>query len=151
MSEAGTPDPEYVKARRVLLDALEALAPHGGALVLVGAQLEAGERPGERPRAYTAAVGIRERVDEMRAAVLRAADLHGARNVRVIGSVARGEAGPDSDLDLLVELDKGRSLLDHAALVIELEALLGCKVDVATEQGLRPRVRERVLAEAVPL
>jgi predicted nucleotidyltransferase len=105
----------------------------------------------ERPRAYTSPVGIRERVDEMRAAVLRAAELHGARNVRVLGSVARGEAGLDSDLDLLVELDKGRSLLDHAALVIELEALLGCKVDVATEQGLRPRVRDRVLAEAVPL
>ena len=75
----------------------------------------------------------------------------GARNVRLIGSVARGDDRADSDLDLLVELDKGRSLLDHAALMIELEALLGCKVDVATEQGLRPRVRDRVLAEAVVL
>jgi uncharacterized protein len=96
-------------------------------------------------------VGIRERVDQKRAEVLRAAARHGARNVRVIGSVARGEARPDSDLDLLVELEGGRSLLDHAALVIELESLLGCKVDVATEQGLRPRVRDRVLSEAVPL
>jgi hypothetical protein len=96
-------------------------------------------------------VGIRERVDQKRAEVLRAAARHGARNVRVIGSVARGEARPDSDLDLLVELERGRSLLDHAALVIELETLLGCKVDVATEQGLRPRVRDRVLSEAVPL
>jgi len=96
-------------------------------------------------------VGIRERVAQKRAEVLRAAARHGARNLRLIGSVARGEARPDSDLDLLVDLDQDRSLLDHAALVIELEALLGCKVDVATEQGLRPRVRDRVLAEAVEL
>jgi predicted nucleotidyltransferase len=94
---------------------------------------------------------IRERLNEKRAEVLRAAERHGARNVRLIGSVARGDAGADSDLDLLVELERGRSLLDHAALMIELEALLGCKVDVATEKGLRPRVRDRVLAEAVAL
>jgi hypothetical protein len=94
---------------------------------------------------------IRERLNERRAEVLRAAERHGARNIRLIGSVARGDAGADSDLDLLVELERGRSLLDHAALMIELEALLGCKVDVATEQGLRPRVRDRVLAEAVAL
>ncbi|MGE5272393.1 MAG: nucleotidyltransferase family protein [Verrucomicrobiota bacterium] len=96
-------------------------------------------------------MGIRERLDAKRVEVLRAAARHGARNVRVIGSVARGQAGPDSDLDLLVELEKGRSLLDHAALVLELQAVLGCRVDVATEQGLRPRVRDRVLSEAVPL
>ncbi len=96
-------------------------------------------------------MGIRDRLNQKRADVLRAAERHGAHNVRLFGSVARGEAGPDSDLDLLVELEKGRSLLDHAALVIELESILGCRVDVATEQGLRPRVRERVLAEAVPL
>jgi hypothetical protein len=96
-------------------------------------------------------MGIRERLDEKRTEVLRAAARHGARNVRVIGSVARGQAGPDSDLDLLVELEKGRSLLDHAALVLELQTVLGCRVDVATEQGLRPRVRDRVLSEAVPL
>jgi hypothetical protein len=94
---------------------------------------------------------IRERLNEKRAEVLRAAERHGARNVRLIGSVARGDAGPDSDLDLLVEIERGRSLLDHAALMIELEALLGCKVDIATEQGLRARVRDRVLAEAVAL
>jgi predicted nucleotidyltransferase len=69
----------------------------------------------------------------------------------MIGSVARGEATAESDLDLLVELEEGRSLLDHAALILELESLLSCKVDVATDKGLRPRVRDRVLAEAVPL
>ena len=100
---------------------------------------------------YTSGVSIRERLHHKRADVLRTAARHGARNVRMFGSVARGEAGPDSDLDLLVELEKGRSLLDHAALVIELETLLGCRVDVATEQGLRPRIRDRVLSEAVPL
>jgi len=101
--------------------------------------------------AYTSAMDIRERVNQKRAEVLRVAARYGARNVRLIGSVARGDAGPDSDLDLLVELERGRSLLDHAALVIELETILGCSVDVATEQGLRPRVRDRVLSEAVPL
>jgi len=96
-------------------------------------------------------VSIRQRLKAKRAQVLEVAERHGAHNVRMIGSVARGEAGPDSDLDLLVALETGRSLLDHAVLIIELEALLGCKVDIATEQGLRPRVRDRVLAEAVPL
>jgi len=96
-------------------------------------------------------VGIRERVNQKRVQILQVAGRFGARNVRVIGSVARGEAGPESDLDLLVDLEEGRSLLDHAALMIELEKLLGCKVDVAIEQGLRPRLRDRVLGEAVPL
>jgi predicted nucleotidyltransferase len=95
-------------------------------------------------------VGIRERLDQKRGEVLRAAARYGARNVRVMQCGA-GEAGPDSDLDLLVELERGRSLLDHAALVLELQTVLGGKVDVATEQGLRPRVRDRVLSEAVPL
>ena len=94
---------------------------------------------------------ILERLDSKRSQILDLAQRYGARNVRMIGSVARGEAGPDSDLDLLVDLERGRSLLDQAALMIELEKLLGCKVDVATDQGLRSRVRERVLKEAVPL
>jgi predicted nucleotidyltransferase len=86
-----------------------------------------------------------------RAEILRVAALHGARNVRVFGSVARGEASAESDLDLLVDFDSGRSLLDHAALQMDLEKLLGRRVDVASERGLRPRVRERVLREARPL
>jgi uncharacterized protein len=88
---------------------------------------------------------------DKREEILRIAAKHGAYHVRVFGSVARGEARADSDVDLLVELSPGRSLLDHAALQIELEELLGRKVDVVTEQGLKTRVRDRVLREAVPL
>ena len=90
-------------------------------------------------------------VNDKRERVIRIAARHGARNVRIFGSVARGEAGPDSDLDLLVDLDPGRSLFDLGGLLMELQELLGCRVDVITERGLRPRLRERVLREAVPL
>lgn len=83
--------------------------------------------------------------------ILRLAQRHGASRVRIFGSVARGEAGPASDVDFLVDLEPGRSLLDHAGLLLDLEELLGCRVDVATESGLRPRIRPRVLEEAVPL
>ncbi len=83
--------------------------------------------------------------------ILRIAAKHGARNVRVFGSVARGEADEQSDIDLLVEMESDRSLLDHAALWLELQEVLGCKVDVVSERGIKPRIRERVLKEAVPL
>jgi predicted nucleotidyltransferase len=76
---------------------------------------------------------------------------YGARNVRVFGSVVRGEDGPESDVDLLVEFEPGRGLLNHAALIEELENLLGCKVDVASHNGLKPRIRQRVIEEAVVL
>jgi len=76
---------------------------------------------------------------------------HGARNGRVFGSVVRGQADEQSDIDLLVSMDPDRSLLDHAALWLETEELLGCKVDVVSERGLKPRIRERVLWEAKPL
>ena len=88
---------------------------------------------------------------ERRAEILAVAARHGARNVRVFGSVARGEARPDSDLDLLVEFERGTGLLSHAALIRELGELLGCKVDVASQNGLKARIRARVLEEAVPL
>ena len=88
---------------------------------------------------------------EKRAEILELAAKHGASNVRIFGSVARDEAGPDSDIDVLVDLEPGRTLLDHAGLMLDLEQLLGCNVDVAVDGGLRDRVRERVLAEAVPL
>jgi uncharacterized protein len=94
---------------------------------------------------------IHKRVLARRDEILRAAARHGASNVRIFGSVARGDASPESDVDVLVDLEPGRSLLDHAALLLELEELLGCPVDVVTERGLRARFRERVLREAVPL
>lgn len=88
---------------------------------------------------------------EKREEILRIAAKHGARNVRVFGSVARGEADEESDIDLLVEFEPGRSLLDHAALWLELQELLGCKVDVVSDRGIKPRIRDRVLGEAMPL
>ena len=83
--------------------------------------------------------------------ILRIAAKHGARNVRVFGSAARGEAGPASDLDFLVEMEEGRSLLDLVGFWQDLEALLGCKVDVLTDGGISPYLRERIYAEAIPL
>jgi predicted nucleotidyltransferase len=94
---------------------------------------------------------VEKLVQEKRAEILRVCARHGARNVRVFGSLARGEADHASDIDLLVELEPGRSLLDLGGLQYELERLLGCRVDVVTERGLKQRIRERVLKEAVPL
>jgi hypothetical protein len=88
---------------------------------------------------------------DRRTEILAVTARHGARNVRVFGSVARGDAGPESDVDLLVEFEPGTGFLSHAALIRELEALLGCKVDVASQNGLKARIRSRVLEEAVPL
>lgn len=81
--------------------------------------------------------------------ILEIAAKHGARNVRVFGSVARGEADSVSDIDFLVEMEPGRSLLDLGGLQAELEAYLGCPVDVVTEKGLKARIRPRILNEAV--
>lgn len=94
------------------------------------------------------------RIEELRARrdeILRVAAHRGARHVRVFGSVARGEADEKSDLDFLVDLEKGRSLLDLGGLLMDLQDLLGRPVDVVTEKGLKARIRNRVLEEAVPL
>jgi predicted nucleotidyltransferase len=88
---------------------------------------------------------------EKREEILQIAGRYGARNVRVFGSVARGDAGPKSDIDFLVQFEPGVTLLDHAAFVRELEALLGRKVEVVSERGLRPRIRDEVLREAAPI
>lgn len=90
-------------------------------------------------------------VKEKREEILRIAARHGARNVRVFGSVVRGEAGDQSDIDFLVEFEPGHSLLDQAGMVNDLEDLLGCKVDVVTEGGLYWLLRRRILNEAQPL
>lgn len=85
-------------------------------------------------------------LDDLRARrddILMIAARHGAGNVRVFGSVVRGEAGLGSDVDFLVDMETGRSLMDRSRLLVELQELLGCAVDVATESSLRQRVRER--------
>jgi predicted nucleotidyltransferase len=97
------------------------------------------------------AVNLQNLLKEKRTAILDIAERHGARNVRIFGSVARGDFDENSDLDFLVELEPGRSLFDHAALLVDLEQLLGCKVDVVSEKGIKARIRERVLREARPL
>lgn len=86
-----------------------------------------------------------------RAEILAAASRHGATNVRVFGSVARGEADASSDVDFLVDLEPGRSVFDLGGLLMDLEEVLGRHVDVATPRSLKERIRARVLAEAVPL
>ena len=83
--------------------------------------------------------------------ILETAKRNGALNIRVFGSVARGDNRPDSDIDFLVNLESGRSLLDLARLLRELNTLLGHPVDVITESGLRPRIKSQVLKEARPL
>jgi uncharacterized protein len=84
-------------------------------------------------------------------AITALADKHGAHSVRVFGSVARGDSGPESDVDLLVKMEEGRSLLDLSALVLDLKDLLGAKVDVVSEDGLYWLLRRRILKEARPL
>ncbi|MHB0999542.1 MAG: nucleotidyltransferase family protein [Armatimonadota bacterium] len=96
-------------------------------------------------------MNIRELLENNRDEILRIAKKHGATNVRIFGSVARGQETLESDLDVLVDFEKGRSLMDHSALVIELQDLLGCRVDVATERGLKERIRDQVTKDSVPL
>ena len=83
--------------------------------------------------------------------ILRIASEYGAPKVRLFGSVARGEADEGSDIDFLVDLEAGRSLFDLGGLLMDLRELLGCEVDVVTERGLKARIRDRVLNEAVLL
>ena len=94
---------------------------------------------------------LEELLQVKREEILKVCAKYGARNVRVFGSVARREADEQSDIDLIVDFEPGRSLLDHAGLWLELQDLLGVKVDVVSGRGIKPRIRERVLQEAVPL
>jgi predicted nucleotidyltransferase len=94
---------------------------------------------------------LEDLLKDKREAILSIAAKHGVRNVRVFGSVARGEADGQSDIDFLVDMEPGRSLLDLGGLLMDLQDLLGQNVDVVTERGLKPRIRERVLHEAVAL
>lgn len=92
-----------------------------------------------------------ELLKQKHAEILRIAGSYGAHNVRVFGSVARAEAGEQSDIDFLVEMEPGRSLFDLGGMQSELETALGCPVDVVTEKGLKARIRARVLQEAIPV
>lgn len=83
--------------------------------------------------------------------IFRIAERHGASNVRVFGSVLRGDAAVGSDVDFLVSLDERRTLLDLGGLQMDLRDALGCEVDVVTDTGLRERIRAGVLAAAAPL
>jgi predicted nucleotidyltransferase len=96
-------------------------------------------------------MAIDEQLHKKRAEILRLCATYGALRPRVFGSVARGQADAGSDVDFLVEMEPGRSLFDLGGLQYELERLLGRPVDVVTERGLKARIRERVLREAVPL
>ena len=95
-------------------------------------------------------LSIQDVVAERRRAILQIAAKHGVRSVRVFGSAGRGEATAQ-DLDLLIDLEPGRSLLDEVAFWQDVEELLGCDVDIVTERGVSPYLRSRILAEARPL
>jgi predicted nucleotidyltransferase len=90
-------------------------------------------------------------VSEKREEIVKVAALRGARNVRLFGSLARGEESADSDVDLLVDMEEGRSLLDLSHLLQDMEELLGCRVHVVEPEGLDWAIRERIIKKAVPL
>ncbi|NJK93003.1 MAG: nucleotidyltransferase family protein [Blastochloris sp.] len=92
-----------------------------------------------------------ELVTSKREDILCLARKHGAERIRLFGSSARSQDSETSDIDLLVKMEPGRSLIDSGALLMDMEALLGCRVDLVSENGLRPRFRERIEADAVAL
>ncbi len=93
----------------------------------------------------------RQSIQQKRAAILDIARRYGAHDLRIFGSVARGENTEASDLDILVRFDSGRTLMDHAGLIGELEDLLGVKTDIIDADGMRPRFRAVVERESLPL
>lgn len=114
----------------------------------------AGDRWHDRdPRGSIAGAQMdaRRLIDQHRREILRLAVTHGARNVRLFGSIARGEAGIESDVDMLVSMEPGRTLLDLVGLWQDLERLLGRSVDLLSDGGLSPYLRDRILVEAIAL
>lgn len=96
-------------------------------------------------------VALAQLLKDKREAILQLAEKYGAYNVRIFGSVVRGESGPESDVDFLVAVEAGRSLLDLVGLWQDLEDLLGRKVDVVSEGGVSPYLQDQIFAEAIPL
>ena len=96
-------------------------------------------------------MGANDLLKEKREDILRLAATYGASNVRIFGSVARGQAGPESDIDFLIDMEPGRTLFDLGGFLYELRELLGIPVDVVPEKGLREHVKSNVIREAVPL
>ncbi|MBX3459585.1 MAG: nucleotidyltransferase family protein [Planctomycetes bacterium] len=94
---------------------------------------------------------LRDRIHELRDEIQALASKHGAVRIRLFGSVARGEDGPEIDVDFLVQLDTDRSLLDFVNLKLDLEELLGRRVDLVAEGGISKWIRKRVLREAQPI
>ena len=92
-----------------------------------------------------------EILKQKREEVLKIAAKYGVKNIRVFGSIARGEDDEKSDVDLLINVPDGFTLLDHAGLMLDLEELLGYKVDIASERGLKKRTEQMILCEAVPI
>ena len=90
-------------------------------------------------------------LDNHREAIMAIGRQYGVTNIRVFGSTARGQSDKESDVDLLIDLDPDRGLLDRAGFMLEVSKLLGVPVDVITERGLKPRIREQVMQEAVML
>lgn len=96
-------------------------------------------------------MGIKEVIQNKRDEILRVATKHGVHRIRVFGSVARGDAGPDSDIDFLVEVGPHHSPFFPGGLVADLQELLGREVDVVEPEGLYPLLKDDILREAVPL
>jgi uncharacterized protein len=109
------------------------------------------KRNAQVPRESKMAKTYTELLKAKREDILRTAVRYGVSNVRIFGSVARGEADAASDIDLLVDVEPGRTLFDLSELLFDLQELLGHNVDLVTEKGLHNRIRERVLKEAIPL
>ncbi len=128
-------------------DAELEISTDGQALLIERFDAARDQAHGERRRARPTLRDLRRH----REAILELAARHGARNVRVFGSVVRGKSRPDSDVDLLVEMDPDRSLIDRTALMHEIEDLLGYKVDVVNERALNPVIRDHVLREGIAL
>jgi predicted nucleotidyltransferase len=99
----------------------------------------------------SSAIGALELLRQHREAILRIAERHGARNIRIFGSVVRGDAGPESDIDFLIDRAEHTSSWFPAGLVLELEEALGRKVDVVIERSLNQHLRDRIVTEARPL